>query len=100
MLNIERCRWIPPTLEKEKEYVMVNIPSFMLYYVRNGNYDLISNVFIGTPLTKTVIFSGQIDRIVFSPYWNVPTSIVNNELKLKIAQDKNYPFSIRHLIKR
>ncbi|PXY46658.1 L,D-transpeptidase family protein [Flavobacterium hydrophilum] len=90
MLNMERCRWIPPTLEKGDEYIMVNIPSFMLYYVRNGNYDLVSNVFIGTPLTKTVIFSGKIDRIVFSPYWNVPTSIINNELKLKMAEDKNY----------
>lgn len=78
MLNMERCRWIPPTLEKGDEYVMVNIPSFMLYYVRNGNYDVVSNVFIGTLLTKTVIFSGKIDRIVFSPYWNVPASIVNN----------------------
>ncbi|MBF4493386.1 L,D-transpeptidase family protein [Flavobacterium sp. MR2016-29] len=90
MLNMERCRWIPPTLEKQDEFVMVNIPSFMLYYVRNGNYDIVSNVFIGTPLTKTVIFSGQIDRIVFSPYWYVPSSIIKNELKLKMAEDKNY----------
>ncbi|MNQ36402.1 murein L,D-transpeptidase [compost metagenome] len=90
MLNMERCRWIPPTLENQSEYVMVNIPSFRLYYVRNGNYDIVSNVFIGTPLTQTVIFSGQIDRIVFSPYWYVPTSIIKNELKLKMAEDKNY----------
>lgn len=90
MLNMERCRWIPPTLENQDEYVMVNIPSFRLYYVRNGNYDIVSNVFIGTPLTQTVIFSGQIDRIVFSPYWTVPNSIVQNELKFKMAEDKNY----------
>ena len=90
MLNMERCRWIPPTLENQSEYVMVNIPSFRLYYVRNGNYDIVSNVFIGTPLTQTVIFSGQIDRIVFSPYWYVPTSIIQNELKFKMAEDKNY----------
>ena len=90
MLNMERCRWIPPTLENQEEYVMVNIPSFRLYFVRNGNYDVVSKVFIGTPLTKTVIFSGQIDRIVFSPYWYVPASIIKNELKLKIAEDKNY----------
>ncbi|WP_163407334.1 L,D-transpeptidase family protein [Flavobacterium ajazii] len=90
MLNMERCRWIPPSLEKGHEYVMVNIPSFMLYYVRNGNFEIESNVFIGTPLTKTVIFSGQIDRIVFSPYWYVPASIIKNELKLKMAEDKNY----------
>jgi len=90
MLNMERCRWIPPTLENQEEYVMVNIPSFRLYFVRNGTYDVVSNVFIGTPLTKTVIFSGQIDRIVFSPYWYVPASIIKNELQLKIAEDKNY----------
>jgi murein L,D-transpeptidase YcbB/YkuD len=90
MLNMERCRWIPPTLENQDEYVMVNIPSFRLYFVRNGNYDVVSKVFIGTPLTKTVIFSGQIDRIVFSPYWYVPSSIIKNELQLKIAEDKNY----------
>lgn len=90
MLNMERCRWIPPSLEKGNEYVMVNIPSFMLYYVRNGIFEIESNVFIGTPLTKTVIFSGQIDRIVFSPYWYVPTSIIQNELKLNMARDKNY----------
>jgi murein L,D-transpeptidase YcbB/YkuD len=90
MLNMERCRWIPPTLENQEEFVMVNIPSFMLYFVRHGNYDIVSNVFIGTPLTKTVIFSGQIDRIVFSPYWYVPASIIKNELKLKMAEDKNY----------
>jgi murein L,D-transpeptidase YcbB/YkuD len=41
-------------------------------------------------MTETVIFSGNIDRIVFSPYWYVPTSIIQNELKLKIAEDKNY----------
>jgi len=90
MLNMERCRWIPPTLENQEEYVMVNIPSFRLYFVRNGNYDVVSKVFIGTPLTKTVIFSGQIDRIVFSPYWYVPASIIKNELQLKMAEDKNY----------
>lgn len=90
MLNMERCRWIPPSLEDQSEYVMVNIPSFMLYFVRDKNFDIVSKVFIGTPLTKTVIFSGQIDRIVFSPYWYVPTSIIQNELKLKMAEDKNY----------
>lgn len=90
MLNMERCRWIPAKLEKANEYVMVNIPSFRLVYVKNGKYDLVSDVFVGTRMTETVIFSGNIDRIVFSPYWYVPTSIIQNELKLKMAEDKNY----------
>jgi len=90
MLNMERCRWIPAKLSQASEYVMVNIPSFRLVYVKNGKYELVSDVFVGTRMTETVIFNGMIDRIVFSPYWYVPQSIINNELKLKIAADKNY----------
>lgn len=90
MLNMERCRWIPPSLAQANEYVMVNIPSFRLIYVKNGKYELVSDVFVGTRMTETVIFSGNMDRIVFSPYWYVPQSIIKNELKLKMAEDKNY----------
>ena len=90
MLNMERCRWIPTKLAKAKEYVMVNIPSFRLYYVKNDKIDLASDIFVGNRLSETVIFSGNMDRIVFSPYWNVPNSIVQNELKLQMANNKNY----------
>ncbi|MDN3675657.1 L,D-transpeptidase family protein [Flavobacterium branchiarum] len=90
MLNMERCRWIPAELEKGKEYVMVNIPSYRLYYVKDGANALVSDVFVGSRLNKTVIFSSKMDRIVFSPYWTVPQSIVKNELKSLIASDKNY----------
>ncbi|MBF4483943.1 MULTISPECIES: murein L,D-transpeptidase [unclassified Flavobacterium] len=90
MLNMERCRWIPTQLAQASEYVMVNIPSFKLVYVKNGKYELVSDVFVGTRMTETVIFSGNMDRIVFSPYWYVPQSIIKNELKLKMAEDKNY----------
>lgn len=90
MLNMERCRWIPTELASAREYIMVNIPSFRLVYVKDGKYDLVSDVFVGTRMTETVIFSGKIDRIVFSPYWYVPASIIKNELKLKMAEDKNY----------
>lgn len=90
MLNMERCRWIPTKLAKADEYVMVNIPSFRLFYVKNGKYDLVSDIFVGSRLTETVIFSGNMDRIVFSPYWNVPNSIIQNELKLQMASNKNY----------
>ncbi|KQO34427.1 hypothetical protein ASF10_01540 [Flavobacterium sp. Leaf82] len=90
MLNMERCRWIPTNLAQASEYIMVNIPSFRLVYVKNGKYELVSDVFVGTRMTETVIFSGNMDRIVFSPYWYVPQSIIKNELKLKMAEDKNY----------
>ncbi|KAF2516064.1 L,D-transpeptidase family protein [Flavobacterium foetidum] len=90
MLNMERCRWIPTKLARANEYVMVNIPSFRMFYVKDGKYELVSDIFVGNRLSETVIFSGMMDRIVFSPYWYVPNSIIQNELKLQIANDKNY----------
>lgn len=90
MLNMERCRWIPTNLSKASEYVMVNIPSFRMFYVKNGQYAFVSDIFVGNRLSETVIFSGTMDRIVFSPYWYVPQSIIQNELKSQIARDKNY----------
>lgn len=90
MLNMERIRSISPDLVNNDEYILVNVPSYELIYVKNGKIELTSSVFVGSPLTKTTIFNGQIDRIVFSPYWTVPQSIVQNELRSKIAADPNY----------
>lgn len=88
--NMERCRWIDPELEKGKEFIEVNIPEFKLYLVRNGEIAFISPVVVGKAMTKTVIFSGMMNNIVFSPYWNVPTSIINKEIKPGMAKNKNY----------
>ncbi|EJG03344.1 L,D-transpeptidase family protein [Flavobacterium sp. F52] len=89
-LNMERCREISAKIAASDEYVLVNVPSYELFYVKNGKVVLTSPVFVGAPLTKTTIFNGEIDRIVFSPYWTVPQSIVQNELRSKIAADPNY----------
>ncbi|PBI88431.1 murein L,D-transpeptidase [Flavobacterium sp. ACN2] len=89
-LNMERCREISAQIAATDEYVLVNVPSYELFYVKNGKVVLKSSVFVGAPLTKTTIFNGEIDRIVFSPYWTVPQSIVQNELRSKIAADPNY----------
>jgi murein L,D-transpeptidase YcbB/YkuD len=89
-LNMERCRAISAQIAASDEYVLVNVPSYELFYVKNGKVVLTSSVFVGAPLTKTTIFNGEIDRIVFSPYWTVPQSIVQNELRSKIAADPNY----------
>lgn len=89
-INMERCKSISQKLLTNKEYIMVNVPSYELVYVKNGKIELESKVFVGAPLTKTTIFDGSIDKVVFSPYWTVPQSIVDNELKSKIAADKNY----------
>jgi murein L,D-transpeptidase YcbB/YkuD len=90
IVNMERCRWISPEFARAKEYIVVNIPAFRLTFVRNGVPELISPVIVGKNVTKTVIFSGMMSYIVFSPYWNLPPSIINKEVKPGMARDKNY----------
>ncbi|MCX6269124.1 MAG: L,D-transpeptidase family protein [Bacteroidetes bacterium] len=90
IVNMERCRWISPEFAKAREYIVVNIPSFKLNLVRNGKSELVSPVVVGKNVTKTVIFSGMLSYIVFSPYWNLPQSIINKEVKPGMAKNKNY----------
>ncbi|MEI6888667.1 MAG: L,D-transpeptidase family protein [Bacteroidales bacterium] len=90
IVNMERCRWISPEFAKVKEYIVVNIPSFRLNLIRDGKNDLESPVVVGKNTTKTVIFSGMLSYIVFSPYWNLPQSIINKEVKPGMKKNKNY----------
>lgn len=90
IVNMERCRWIAPEYTEVEEFIAVNIPSYQLRYIKNGKTALESNVVVGKELNKTVVFSGKMSYLVFSPYWNIPKSILEKEIKPGIAKDKNY----------
>ncbi len=90
IVNMERCRWISPEFAKAKEYIVVNIPSFRLNLIHNGKNEFESPVVVGKNTTKTVIFSGMLSYIVFTPYWNLPQSIIDKEVKPGMKKNKNY----------
>jgi murein L,D-transpeptidase YcbB/YkuD len=90
LVNMERCRWIPTDIVKAKEFIVINIPSYKLSYFKDKKVVLSSNVVVGNALNKTVIFSGKMQYIVFSPYWNVPTSILKKEILPGIKSDNKY----------
>lgn len=90
IVNMERCRWIVPEIAEAKELIAVNIPAFQLRYLRDGKPVLESNVVVGKEANKTVVFSGQMSYMVFSPYWNVPKSIVEKEIKPDMENDPDY----------
>ena len=90
IVNMERCRWISPGFDRAKVYIVVNIPSFKMDMVCDGKIELESPVIVGNNVTKTVIFSGIMNQIVFSPYWNLPESIIEEEVKPGIEKNKNY----------
>ena len=90
VVNMERWRWVSPELAYAKEFIFVNIPSYLLQINRNGVREFESPVVVGKTMSKTVIFSGNMSFVVFSPYWNIPSSILNSEVLPGIKKDKNY----------
>ena len=90
IVNMERCRWGSPEIVKSQSYIMINIPSYNLIYFKEGKIVLKSEVVVGNTLNKTVVFSGMMSNIVFNPYWNIPNSILENEILPAIKKNENY----------
>ncbi|MEZ5035373.1 MAG: L,D-transpeptidase family protein [Chitinophagaceae bacterium] len=88
LLNMGRMRWMP---QKPKgNLIIVNIPEFMLH-VYDGKkllFDMV--VVVGKVGHNTMMFNGDLNQICFSPYWNIPQSIVKNEILPAIARNPNY----------
>lgn len=90
VINMERCRWISPETFNAQEYIFVNIPSYEMKMMREGKVEFESAVVVGDSATKTVIFGGKMSYIVFSPYWNIPKTIIEREIMPGIEKNKNY----------
>jgi len=88
IINMERARWLP--LDLKSHYLIINIPAFTLYAYDADTIDFAMNVVVGRDVHKTVLFSGDIKFIVFSPYWDIPPSILKNEILPGIRRDPNY----------
>jgi murein L,D-transpeptidase YcbB/YkuD len=88
LINMERIRWVP--VQPTTDYLLVNIPEFRLHVYEKGNYQWSMNIVVGSTAHNTVIFTGTLKYIVFSPYWNVPPSILKKEILPAIKRNKNY----------
>lgn len=80
-LNLERWRWLEPTLGDR--YVLVNIAGFEAALYDHDRRTLGMRAVVGTRYRRTPIFSDAIRYIVFSPYWNIPASIAREEIRPK-----------------
>jgi murein L,D-transpeptidase YcbB/YkuD len=78
LVNMERWRWMPRHLGDF--YVRVNVPNFNLDIYRGADVVHTTRIVVGKVSSQTPIFSDQIEHIVVNPYWNVPASIVRNEM--------------------
>lgn len=88
LLNMDRMRWMPQN--PAGNLIIVNIPEFMLhvYDGKKTQFDMV--VVVGRVGNNTMMFNGDLSQINFSPYWNVPPSIIEKEINPAIARNPNY----------
>jgi murein L,D-transpeptidase YcbB/YkuD len=87
-MNMERWRWLPDDLGSR--YLIVNIPAYRLDAIENGASVLGMKVVTGKKDSPTPVLADRMTSVVFSPYWNIPTDIVDKEITPKIDKDPEY----------
>jgi len=87
-VNLERRRWL--NREPGGFYVFVNLADQELKVVDNGKTVHTARLVIGKTYHKTPVFTDSMTYLVINPYWNVPSSIANNEYLPKLKQDAGY----------
>ena len=87
-MNLERWRWLPRDLGER--YILVNIPEMRLDVYEGDKVPLTMKVVVGKPDSQTPIFNDEMTYLVFSPYWNVPETIAQDETLPAVIKDPGF----------
>ena len=88
LINMQRMRWMPT--HPNGKLIIVNIPAFEVYVDSSNNILFQMDAVVGAEGHNTTMFSGELSQVVFSPYWNIPPSIVKKEVVTGMRRSKNY----------
>ncbi len=88
LVNMERLKWMPK--QNGGTRLVANIPEFRLHVFNGDQQQFSMKIVVGKEGHNTVIFTDSLEYVVFSPYWNVPESIVRKEILPEMRKDKNY----------
>jgi murein L,D-transpeptidase YcbB/YkuD len=77
-LNMERLRWMRH--EFKQPFIWVNVPKMELDYYDKDLVEFNMRVVVGKTSRKTPTLDAKIENIVFSPPWNVPETIMKQEI--------------------
>jgi murein L,D-transpeptidase YcbB/YkuD len=88
LINMERLKWMPN--ESSGTRLVANIPEFRLHVFNGDQQEFSMKIVVGKAGHNTVIFTDSLEYIVFNPYWNIPQSIVRNEILPAMRKNRNY----------
>ena len=83
--NLERLRWLEQ--QKPQRYVLVNLPSQMLWAVEDGKTAFEMKVVVGMPWRATRDFTTTVTGVRFNPTWTVPYGIKMADMLPKLKED-------------
>lgn len=86
-LNIQRLRLLN---NRVNTGILVNIPNYSLVYYQQGAEVLSSRVIVGRPSRKTPLMRSALSSVVLNPPWNVPSSLVRQDILPKALRDPRY----------
>ncbi|MDW8066062.1 MAG: L,D-transpeptidase family protein [Aquificaceae bacterium] len=90
-INLEKHRWV--NIDSRRA-VLVNIPSFELFYIEGGRVVLTSKVIVGRNYKEdfrpTPMLQSKINSITINPKWYVPLSISVKDILPKVKKDPTY----------
>ncbi len=96
-VNLERQRWLPRTLPADRVWVNTATAELTLY--RADQPAFATHVIVGQVDKQTPEFRTTIDSLLYNPPWNVPRSIITNEIGPKLGQDPGY-LARHHMVMR
>ena len=86
-LNLDRIKWLNE--RHSDRHIMINIPAFTLFFIEDNALRQQMKVITGTKKNPTPIFSNTVKIIVLNPHWNIPKSIIQNEMIPELLKNPN-----------
>ncbi|RYZ26655.1 MAG: hypothetical protein EOO10_14970 [Chitinophagaceae bacterium] len=87
-INLQRSQSLPSDAQGRR--IIVNIPEYKMHIYEGNQHVMEINVVVGSEKNQTAIFNDELTHVVFSPYWNVPQSIVQNEILPAVRKNRRY----------
>ncbi|MDA8107444.1 MAG: L,D-transpeptidase family protein [Betaproteobacteria bacterium] len=81
-------RWVAQNLKGD--YLVVDIAGFHAQLTLGGRVAWSSRVVVGRPYRKTPVFRAALRTIVLNPSWNVPPTILEEDVVPKLVKDPGF----------
>jgi murein L,D-transpeptidase YcbB/YkuD len=82
--------WAKYPQDANSRYIQVNIPSYSLQLIANGDDILQMKVIVGRPSRPTPQLSSKITTVVFNPTWTVPKTILAQDVIPGMRSNPHY----------